>query len=68
MSGAGRKATIVTEGEDAFDLPSVKSENLPEWLGAPRYVQKHERNPSAGLAVGLAWTPQAATYCLSKPR
>ncbi|MEC7749989.1 MAG: endopeptidase La [Myxococcota bacterium] len=63
-----RKATakIVTEGEDAFDLPlRVKSENLPEWLGAPRYVQesmKGTRRP--GLAVGLAWTPTGGDVLL----
>jgi len=45
---------VVEEGGDA---PKVTTKNLPEFLGAPIFVdQEREKKPQIGYVNGLAWT------------
>lgn len=45
---------IVEDGEAA---PKITTKNLPDYLGAPIFVEEvREKRPQVGLVCGLAWT------------
>ena len=45
---------VVEEGEF---IPKVTAKNLPDYLGAPIFIeQEREKKPQVGLVCGLAWT------------
>ncbi len=53
---AKKVADIADAGEET-PLFNIKPEELPEYLGAPRYTRDHyEGNQYAGVVTGLAWT------------
>jgi len=56
--------------EGREDKVVISPDTVAEMLGAPRFLEEEieERTSKPGVAIGLAWTRQAATCCSSRRR
>jgi len=42
--------------------------SFPDYLASPKFISEAaEKDYEIGIAMGLAWTPSAAKFFLSKP-
>ncbi len=52
-----RKATVRLLDDETLEAISVKTESLPEFLGAPKFPRrKEDQKAQVGVVNGLAWT------------